>query len=129
MIVISLLKGLDKLGIPYRYNDYRYIRKHRDEIACIIGMPQILFTKNWQNPVILGAGIFSHPLECPDLFTRYPTVKRILVPGKWMREMFEPYYHEKVIAWPAGIDTERWSPEIKKKPEIDFLIYDKLLWE
>lgn len=129
MIAVSLMKGLDKLNVPYRFNDYNYIKKHPEEIACIIGMPFILFEKKWINPVILGAGIYSHAIECPDLFKKYPNVKRCLVPGEWMRKMFEPYYGDKVLAWPVGIDTDVWSPAIKETPECDFLIYDKIRWK
>src|SRR6202012_2736107 len=100
-----------------------------DEVACIIGKPQVLFDRKWENPVLFGAGIYSHAVECPDLFTKYPNVKKILVPGEWMRKMFEPYYHDNVLAWPVGIDTDRWSPGIKEEPKYDFLIYDKVRWE
>jgi glycosyltransferase involved in cell wall biosynthesis len=127
MIALNLMKGLDKIGVAYRFNDYNYIKKHPEEIACIIGKPQVLFDKKWQNPVIFGAGIYSHPIECPDLFERYPNVKRFLVPGAWMRNMCKPYYGDKVIAWPVGIDTEKWRPAGKAKT-VDFLIYDKIRW-
>lgn len=129
IIAVNLKKGLDKLGISYRMNNYSYIKKHPEEIACIIGKPHVLFEKKWVNPVILGAGIYSHPIECPDLLLKYPNVKRILVPGEWMRIMFEPDYHDKALAWPVGIDTDVWSAELKSKPVFDFLIYDKIRWE
>ncbi|MES2062125.1 MAG: glycosyltransferase family 1 protein [Bacteroidota bacterium] len=127
MIAINLMKGLDKLGVPYRLNDYKYIKKHPGEIACIIGKIHVLFEKNWENPVLFGAGIYSHSIECPDLFERYPNVKKVLVPGDWMRRMFEPDYGDKVIAWPVGIDTDYWKP-IYRHHEFDFLIYNKALW-
>lgn len=127
-IAINLLKGLDKIGFPYRYNDYGYIRKHPKEIACIIGKPHLVFEKKWKNPLILGAGIYSHPIECPDLFELYPNVKRVLVPGDWMRDMFVPFYGNKVTAWPVGIDTEQWKPYDGDKT-FDFLIYDKIRWQ
>ncbi len=126
-IAINLMKGLDKINAPYRFNDYGYIKKHPEEIACIIGKPHLLFEKKWNNPVILGAGIYSHPVECPDLFERYPNVKRFLVPGGWMRDMCEPWYGNKVISWPVGIDTNCWQPDTAEK-EFDFLIYDKIRW-
>jgi hypothetical protein len=128
MIAINLMKGLDKIGIPYRFNDYNHIKKHPEEIACIIGKPQLLFERKWENPIILGAGIYSHPIECPDLFKRYPNVKRFLVPGEWMRKMCEPWYHDKVTAWPVGIDTTYWRPQTNVKT-FDFLIYDKIRWQ
>lgn len=128
MVAINLMKGLDKIGINYRFNDYRYISKHPDELACIIGKPHLLFEKKWRNPVLFGAGVFSHPSDCPDLFEQYPNVRCILVPGEWIRQMFEPFYGEKVIAWPVGIDTGYWCPDASEK-SFDFLIYDKVRWE
>lgn len=128
MIAINLMKGLDETGVHYRFNDYRHIKKHPAEIACIIGKPQVLFEQKWKNPVIFGAGIYSHPVDCPDLFKKYPNVKRFLVPGEWMRKMCEPFYGDKVMAWPVGIDTEYWQPYHEEKT-IDFLIYDKIRWD
>ena len=127
MVALNLMQGLDKLKIPYRYNDYRYINKHPQELACIIGKTQLLFERQWKNPILFGAGVFSHPIECPDLFEKYPQVKHLLVPGEWMCKMFEPYYGSRVSAWPTGIDTERWKPSDQYK-SIDFLIYDKIRW-
>jgi len=128
MIAINLMKGLDKIGYPYRFNDYAYIDEHPEEIACIIGKPQVLFERQWSNPVLFGAGIYSHPIDLPDLFERYPNVKRFIVPGEWMREMCEPWYGNKVVSWPAGIDTDYWKPSPGDKP-YDFLIYDKIRWQ
>ncbi|MGF7078014.1 glycosyltransferase [Mucilaginibacter sp. UYCu711] len=125
IIAINLMRGLDKIGVPYRLNNYKYISKHPEEIACIIGKPHVLFNMEWKNPILFGAGIYSHPIDCPDLFERYPNVKRLLVPGEWMRKMFEPYYGNKVSSWPVGIDTEHWQP-IKGDKIFDFLIYDKV---
>ncbi|MFI5158507.1 MAG: glycosyltransferase [Sphingobacteriales bacterium] len=128
MVAINLMKGLDKIGVDYRFNDYVYIKNHPDELACIIGKPHLLFKKKWRNPILFGAGVFSHPSDCPDLFAKYPNVQRILVPGEWMRKMFEPFYRDKVISWPVGIDTDYWRPQAGEK-QFDFLIYDKIRWE
>ncbi|MBB3057103.1 glycosyltransferase [Mucilaginibacter gotjawali] len=127
-IAINLLKGFDRIGFPYRFNDYGYIRKHPGEIACIIGKPHLVFEKKWKNPIILGAGIYSHPIECADLFEQYPNVKRVLVPGEWMCDMFMPAYGNKVLGWPVGIDTEQWKPYDSVKT-FDFLIYYKIRWQ
>lgn len=130
MVALELIKGLDLLKIPYRFNDYTYARKHPEELIGIIGKPHLIFEKRFTNPILFGAGVYSHPIECPDLFEKYPNVKKILVPGAWMKLMCKPFYHEKVEAWPVGIDTEKWHPKIKVvKPAIDFLIYDKIRWE
>ena len=128
MVALNLMAGLDRLKIPYRYNDYKYLKKHPEELACIIGKPHLIFERKWKNPILFGAGIYSHPVECPGLFEKYPNVKHCLVPGEWMRKMFEPYYGQKVSAWPTGIDTEKWKPNNDEK-KFDFLIYDKIRWE
>jgi hypothetical protein len=127
-VAVNLMKGLDKIGAPYRFNDYNYIIKHPAEVACIIGKPHVFFDKKWANPVIFGAAIYSHSIECPQLFEKYPNVKRFLVPGEWMRRMLEPDYGDKVLAWPVGIDTDEWDVMPGQK-KIDFLIYDKIRWQ
>lgn len=128
MVALELMRGLDKLGVPYRFNDFKYINTHPEEIACIIGKPQLLFNREWKNPVIFGAGVYSHPVEYPNLFSAHPNVKRFLVPGEWMRKMCEPFYGDKVIAWPVGIDTDKWVP-IPGEKKFDLLIYDKIRWQ
>jgi glycosyltransferase involved in cell wall biosynthesis len=127
-VFLNLCAGLDKIGVPYRVNDYGHAKSHPDEIACIVGKPHLLDATNWQNPILFGAAVFSHPIDDPDLLKRKP-VRRILVPGEWIRAMFEPYFGDKVIAWPVGIDTERWSPSPAGGKDLDFLLYDKVRWD
>lgn len=131
MVALELMHGLDKIGVSYRFNDYRYINKHPDEIACIVGKPHLLDKYNWKNPIIFGAGIFSHPIEDPFLLEKHPTIKKILVPGPWMKEAFDPYYGSTIVAfWPVGIDTDNWNTHLKNETlTTDFLIYDKIRWE
>lgn len=136
-VFLNLRAGLDRLGIKYRVNDYRHAQRHPDELACIIGKPCVLDKIPWKNPILFGAAVYSHPLNDPGLLKRLP-VRKVLVPGEWMRQMFESYYNDAVVAWPVGIDTEKWKPCSEKqkaetlKTEIettDFLIYDKVRWE
>ena len=127
MVFLNLAEGLDRLGVPYRVNDFRHAQSHPEELACIIGKPHVLLERNWKNPVLFGASVFSHPIDCPDLFERYP-VRRILVPGEWARQMWEPFYGDRVRAWPVGIDTDAWAPTSQEKT-VDVLLYDKVLWD
>jgi hypothetical protein len=130
MVALNLLAGLKKIGIPYRFNDYKYIKHHPDEIACIIGKCHLLSERKWKNPILFGASVFSHPLEYPDLLLKHQSIKKILVPGEWMREMFDPYYGDRVVSWPVGIDTQQWNTNIKHENKtVDFLIYDKIRWQ
>jgi glycosyltransferase involved in cell wall biosynthesis len=127
-VFLNLKAGLDRLGIGYRVNDYRYIKQHPEEVAGIIGKPHLLDKIAWKNRLLFGAAIFSHPCEDPEIFKRLP-VSKILVPGSWVREMFAPYYGDRVVAWPVGIDTDRWQPTPKAGKDIDILLYDKVRWE
>ncbi|WP_316796702.1 hypothetical protein [Pedobacter agri] len=130
MIALELMKGLDRLGIPYRFNDYKYAKTHPEELIGVIGKPHLIFGKKFINPILFGAGVFSHPIECIDFFLKYPNVKKMLVPGEWMRKMCDSFYPNKIESWAVGIDTIKWSPHIKKNKLVaDFLIYDKIRWE
>lgn len=131
MVALQLMQGLDQIGYPYRFNDFRYAAQHTDEPVCIIGKPQLLFNRRWKNPIVFGPGTYSHPLDCPHLFLNYPNVKKFVVHSNWMYKMFEPFYGKENIAiWPVGIDTIKWKPIIKQNsPVFNFLIYDKILWD
>lgn len=130
MVYQNLKKGLDRAGIPYRDNDFQYIRRHPDEVICIVGKPHLLFEYDWPNPIVFGASIFDHPVVCPNFWEKYPNVRKMLIPGPWMYDMFvEHYPEEKLAVWPVGIDIEEWRPKRPKgeKPE-RILLYDKVLW-
>jgi hypothetical protein len=125
-VFLNLCAGLDRLGIRYRVNDYRYIQKHPDELACIIGRPFVLDWIKWKNPILFGVAGYDHPIDKPDLLQRYP-IKSILVPGQWYLDMCRPYW-DRVQIWPVGIDTDRWRPSQTEK-SVDVLLYDKVRWE
>jgi len=127
-VLINLCAGLKKIGVPYRINDYSRMKRNMNEIAGVIGKPHVLDKFQWRNPIIFGAATFSHPVEYPRFSHSYPTVVKILVPGEWMRQMWLPYFGDKVITWPVGIDTDRWQPSAASAKIYDFLLYDKVLW-
>jgi hypothetical protein len=127
-VFLNLCDGFDQLGVPYRINDYRYIQNHLKETACIIGKPHVLDRVKWKNPILFGAAVFSHPCDAPNLFEQYP-IRKMLVPGEWMRQMCKPDYGDRVQAWPVGIDTDYWSPSASQSKDIDILLYDKVRWE
>jgi len=127
-VFLNLCAGLDRIGIPYRANNYRHIQQHPEEVACIVGKPHILDKIKWKNPILFGSAVFSHPCDDPDLLNRLP-ISKILVPGEWMRKMCKPYYGHKVLAWPVGIDTDKWALAPAVGKDIDILLYDKVRWE
>ena len=129
MVYQNLKKGLDEAGIPYRDNDFQYVRRHPDELACVVGKPHALYSRTWENPILFGASAFPHPIDCPDLFEEYP-VEHFLVPGRSKKKMCAPYYgSENISVWPVGIDVEEWSPERpREKKSKRILLYDKVRW-
>lgn len=127
-VFLNLCAGLDELGVPYRVNDYRHARRHPDELACIVGKPVVLDRVQWRNPILFGASVFSHPVDDPRLFQRLP-VRKVLVPGPWMKVMCDPYWGERVEAWPVGIDTARWQPAGDDEKTVDVLLYNKIRWD
>ena len=127
-VFLNLMAGLDEIGVAYRVNDYRHARNNPGELACIIGKPFVLDKMDWQNPILFGASVFSHPIDDPQLFERRP-VRKVLVPGPWMAAMCEPYWGARVQAWPVGIDTALWQPSPRPDKRVDVLLYNKVLWE
>ena len=126
-VFLNLCAGLDRLGIRYRVNDYRYIRKHPDELACIIGRPFVLDRMAWKNPILLGVAMYNHPIDAPDLFSRAP-IKHIVMPCEWYVEMCRPGW-PSIEAWPVGIETDIWTPAPAAQKSVDVLLYDKVRWE
>jgi glycosyltransferase involved in cell wall biosynthesis len=127
-ISLNLRSGLDRLGVRYRFNDYDHARRNPHELVCIIGKAHVLDKLEWKNPILFGAAVFSHPLDDPRLFERLP-VRKILLPGAWMKEMWRPYWDEPVAIWPVGIDTDRWRPADAAQKRFDILLYDKVRWD
>lgn len=127
-VFLNLRAGLDRLGVGYTVNDYQRARKRPQELACIVGKPFVLDKIEWRNPILFGASGFSHPVDDPQLFDRLP-VRKILVPGHWVKEMWKPYWDEPISAWPVGIDTEVWRPGDPDGKTVDVLLYDKVRWE
>lgn len=127
-VFLNLCAGLDRIGIRYRVNDYRHARRNPQQLACIVGKPHVLDKMEWQNPILFGAAVFSHPSEDAQLLERRP-VKRVLVPGSWIKEMWKPHWDAAVAVWPVGIDTDRWHAADQARKNFDVLLYDKVRWD
>ena len=124
-VYINLCMGLDRLGVPYRVNDYAHIRTNPHELACVIGQPHVLSKIPQQTPILFGTSIYNHPSDDPDLLQRR-SIRRVLVPSDWVQRMFSTVWPGAISVWPSGIDTDRWSPSKRANKDVDVLIYDKL---
>jgi hypothetical protein len=127
-VFLNLCDGLRRIGEPFRVNDFRFAKRNPAALACIIGKPFLLDKLEWKNPILFGAAVYSHPVDDPNVLQRLP-IKKILVPGPWMREMCKSDWGNAVIDWPVGIDTDLWATAVPHSKSIDVLLYDKVRWE
>jgi glycosyltransferase involved in cell wall biosynthesis len=136
-VFINLCLGLDKLGVRYSVNlPFRELR--HDDLVGILGRGRKCLGGYAQpNPIVAGIGLMTHPSEWPTLCDDFPVVK-YLQHSHWANAVYEPYFGDRCVIWPVGIDTEKWKPNYKthkketRKAEnnlVDFLIYDKIMWE
>jgi glycosyltransferase involved in cell wall biosynthesis len=126
-LFLNLCQGLDQIGVPYRVNDYDYARQHPEELVCIVGKEGVLNRMPWRNPILYGPNVYDHPLVDPQLLERLP-IRKIIVTCEWFRQMCEPYWGDKVEVWLSGIDTDLWAPAPEVRKDVDFLIYNKVMW-
>ncbi|GAB1544823.1 glycosyltransferase [Scytonema sp. NUACC21] len=124
---LNLCAGLERIGIPYRINNYRYIQQHPDEVACIVGKPHLLNKIQWKNPILFGPAVYSHPCDDPLLLERLP-IRQVLVSCEWFRAMYASSFGNKVTVWASGINTYKWVPGSFINKDIDILLYDKVRW-
>ncbi len=124
---LNLVGGLDRIGVAYRINDYRRLRTHRHELACVFGKPHVLAKIPLETPILFGTSIYSHPSDNPEL-PRQRDIRQVLVPSPWVSRMFNEVWPGLVTVWPVGIDTERWKPAATATKDVDVLIYDKIHW-
>ncbi len=124
-VFLNLMTGLDRIGIPYRVNDYRYMRANLDELSCLIGKPHLLKAFPPSAPLLFGPSIYNHPIDDEHLPYRH-AVRQILVPSPWVQKMYSKVWPGLVTVWPVGIDTERWVPAPQEGKDVDILIYDKI---
>jgi len=126
-VFINLSLGLTRLGIQCEKNlPFRQLRPD-DKVGVLGRGRHSLEGYSQPNPIVAGIGLMSHPSEWPTLCTEYHVV-RYLQHSDWVNNIYKPYFGERCVVWPVGIDTDEWKPASDPK-EVDFLIYDKILWE
>jgi glycosyltransferase involved in cell wall biosynthesis len=124
-VFLNLAAGLDRIGVPYRINDYRHVRANPGELACLIGKPHILRKFSPRTPLLFGSSIYNHPIDDESLPSRH-AIRQVLVPSAWVQRMFSTVWPGIVSVWPVGIDTSRWAPEASTTKDVDILFYDKI---
>lgn len=123
----QLRLGLERAGLESRFNDFRHADRHPDEPIGVLGKTSLLARWTPANPVVFGPCMLDHPRDVPDLLDRFDA-RAYLVPSAWVREMFAPFFGNRVVIWPVGIDLERWRDFSEERKTVDFLVYEKFLW-
>ena len=127
-VFLNLCKGFDQLRVDYDVNlPFKKIKTN--EPVVVLGNGKYALEGYQQiNLIIAGIGLMTHPSEWPALCDEYPVVK-YLQHSNWANNIYIPYYGvEKCELWPAGIDTEKWSPAKQSNKKFDVLVYNKIRW-
>ena len=120
-VAASLRMGFNKLDI-----EERSLNESRN-VACLQwgddwGEEDTLEGKN----VLFGPNNWETPVDgdWPSVIQHF---NHFITPSEWTRNVHMSYdvmFEKNMYVWPAGIDTERWSP-LDIKPDIDCFIYFK----
>ncbi|HML30983.1 MAG TPA: glycosyltransferase family 1 protein [Hyphomicrobium sp.] len=124
----SLRDSLQLLGCDVRVNDFAAARARPRYPIGIAGHPSVLERVQLPNPAIFGPGDPGYPDEAGAVAQR-PSIRRIIQPSQWYVDFYRPYCGDKMMVWPAGIDTQRLPDTSKFQKDIDVLIYDKIRWD
>jgi glycosyltransferase involved in cell wall biosynthesis len=49
--------------------------------------------------------------------------------SQWANDVYVPYFGDRCVVWPVGVDTDRWQSVPGAARPVDFLVYDKIPWE
>lgn len=126
-VFINLCLGLDELKVRYEVN-LPFQKLHAEDRVGVLGRGrQCLKGYDRPNSIVAGPALMTHPAEWPSLCEDYPVVK-YLQHSEWANNVYKPYFGDRCFIWPVGIDMDSWCP--RGKPQtVDFLIYDKMMWE
>ena len=124
---LNLKAGIDQLGLPYKVNDYRSLRRTPGAVAYVVGKPHVIDLIPPGHPIIYGPGIAAHPYES-DFWDR-EEMALVIISCDWFKAMYDRDLPRAIptAVWPAGIDTDLWSPPTAPRSG-KVLVYDKIRW-
>jgi hypothetical protein len=128
-VFLNLRAGLEKIGVEHIVNPSMSELKPSDWVGVIGPGKASLEGYTAPNPILAGVAVAEHPAAWPTLFDDYP-VAAYVVHCDWVKSMYDRWYGtSRVVTWPVGIDTDKWSPAPQSSKTIDFLVYDKIRWD
>ncbi|CAM2830210.1 glycosyltransferase [Rariglobus hedericola] len=126
---LNLRAGLDQLGVTYRVNDYRGLRRTPGAWAHVIGQHHVINKIPAGHPIVYGPAIADHPRETS--FFGQADIRLLLIPCAWFKAMYDRdlAWSGPRAVWPAGVDVELWHPPATTPPSNEVLLYDKIHWD
>ena len=126
----SLINGFKKCKIEHNYNP-KNINNLFDAVIVLAGVETLkqaiyLKKKGYIKNLFAGPNILNFGNE-HNFLIGSSEVDLIIVPSEWVRSMMLedlPSFNDKICVWPAGVDTDYWSPT-KNIHKDRILIYDK----
>jgi hypothetical protein len=124
---VALRTALERHGCDVRVNDFATAAAMPGYPIGIAGYPSVLDAVRLPNPTIFGPGDYGAPAAARAV-AEQPNIKLLIQPSDWFRDYYRPSCGDKVVTWPAGIDTTRWTETPAAEKSVDVLIYDKIRW-
>lgn len=131
----NLLKGLDRIGQPYRLN------QRSSHVTPSVGVLSNIGALRWAIAakrrrriewLVAGPNLVVLPDEEHGILTA-PEVDCIVTPSSWVSRLYESVYPSlvgRVVEWAVGVDQDFWCPGERSanhgKDAVDFLVYSKI---
>jgi len=119
---------LMQAGCDVRVNDFALARRHPTYPIGLSGYPSVLDKVRLPNPVIFGPGDYGLP-DSAAVLASEPRIRKLIQPCEWAASLYRRDCGDKMLVWPVGIDTDRWTDASACPKDIDVLIYDKIRWQ
>lgn len=126
----SLVVGLRKIGVDFNYNP-RSLSALADTVIVLAGvrtLRQAIQLKQLGQIKKIYAGpnivVFSSD---EDSLIASPEIDAVITPSDIIADLYledNPSLNSKIIAWPAGVDTDYWSPDLDTRND-QVIVFDK----
>lgn len=128
-VYLNLVRGLERLGADVRTNRPFSEIGPGDRVGVVGRGVDCLSGYRQRNPVVTGVAVVEHPAQWRTLFDDLPVACNI-VHSDWVKAMYARHYGEaRLRTWAVGIDTDVWTPAPAERKSVDFLLYDKVMWD
>ena len=126
----SLVEGLVKINASANYNPRSY-GDIGETVVILSGVPALkqaikLKQKGYIKKILAGPNMVELPSDYDGIIST-KEVDLCVTPCEWTNKLYEEICPELIgrcVAWPAGVDTSYWKPEITTHKST-ILIYEK----